>query len=186
MEEKHKLLKWVIIWMIRLPWNIQVFGRVKKERTLILFTITKQQHSSNMNQKRHLLSQFTVRVIERKSRSHWHKLSNVCTEVTLETASLPNHWISSDCGWQHCTISGTNLNDVWSWKNAHHQKIVHYCTQNYTHLVYSISCDANGCSAYQDIPHNFMENTVYYKVQQNGTRGSNQARIVKIHPDTVC
>ena len=56
--------------MMRLPWNIQMFGRVKKERTLIQFTITKQQHSSNMNQKRHLFSQFTVRVIERKSGSH--------------------------------------------------------------------------------------------------------------------
>jgi hypothetical protein len=26
---------------------------------------------------------------------------NVCTEVTLQTASLANHLITSDCGWQH-------------------------------------------------------------------------------------
>jgi len=86
---------------------------------LILFTITKQQQSSNINQKRHLLWQFTVRVIETKSRSPWRKeCPNDCTEVTLQTASLANHQITSDCSWQHCTISGTNLNDVWSRKKC--------------------------------------------------------------------
>ena len=35
----------------------------------------------------------------------------------VETASLANHQITSDCGRQHGTISGTNLNVVWSWQN---------------------------------------------------------------------
>jgi len=44
------------------------------------------------------------------SRSHWHKeRPNVCTEVTLQTASLADRHITSDCGGQHWTISGTNL-----------------------------------------------------------------------------
>ena len=94
----------------------------------MLFTKTKQQHSSNMNQKKDLLWQFTVKVIESKSGSHWHnERPNVCTEVTLEIAFLTDHQITSDFGEQHWTISGNNLNAVWSWKkNAHPWK--HYTT----------------------------------------------------------
>jgi hypothetical protein len=55
----------------------------------------------------------------------------------------------------------------------------------YTQPVHSISCDANGCSAYQDIPLNFMESTVYYKVHKIVTQSSSKAWTVKIHPDTV-
>ena len=91
----------------------------QKEVPLILFTITKQQQSSNMNQKWHLLWQFTVRDIENKTRSHWHKeCPNDCTEVALQMAFLANHQITSDCSWQQCTISGTNLTDVWSRKKC--------------------------------------------------------------------
>ena len=39
-------------------------------------------------------------------------------EVTLKMVSLANHQITSDCGWQHCTTSGTNLNYVGSWKKC--------------------------------------------------------------------
>ncbi len=50
---------------------------------------------------------------------------------TVETESLANHQIVSDCFGQHWTISGTNLNAVWSSKkNAHHWKTVHYWSQN--------------------------------------------------------
>jgi len=44
-----------------------------------------------------------------------------------------------------------------------------------THPVFSVSCDANGWSAYQDIPHNFMESTVYYKVNEIVTQSSPEA-----------
>jgi hypothetical protein len=53
---------------------------------------------------------FTVKVIENKSGSHRHKeRPNACSE---ETASLANRQIASDCGGQHRSISGTNLNAV--------------------------------------------------------------------------
>ena len=54
-----------------------------------------------------------------------------------------------------------------------------------THLVYSISCDANGCSVYQDIHQNFMEIMVYFRVIGNDIQRSLEAWIVKIHSDTV-
>ena len=38
---------------------------------------------------------------------------------TVETESLANHQIVSDCFGQHWTISGTNLNAVWNWKKMH-------------------------------------------------------------------
>ena len=41
---------------------------------------------------------------------------------TVGTASLANHQITSDRGGQHWTVSGTNLNAVWSWETAHHWK----------------------------------------------------------------
>ena len=63
---------------------------------------------------RHVLWQFTAKVIESKSGSHWHKeCPTACTE---ETTSLVNHQITSDFGGQHWAISDTNLNAVWSWK----------------------------------------------------------------------
>ena len=37
---------------------------------------------------------------------------------TVETASLANHQITSDCGGEHWTISGTNINVAWSWKEC--------------------------------------------------------------------
>jgi hypothetical protein len=40
--------------------------------------------------------------------------------------------------------------------------------------IYSISSVAS-CSAYQDIPHNFMESTVYYKVHENVPQSSPEA-----------
>jgi len=41
---------------------------------------------------------------------------------TVQTASLANCQIASDCGGQHWTVSSTNLNALWSWKTAHHWK----------------------------------------------------------------
>jgi len=62
MEEKHKLLKRVIIRMMRLPWNIQMFRRVIKRTTIN----TIQNNKATAQQQ----YAFTVRVIERKSGSH--------------------------------------------------------------------------------------------------------------------
>jgi len=38
---------------------------------------------------------------------------------TVETASLADRQITSDCGGQHRTISGTILNTAWSWKKMY-------------------------------------------------------------------
>jgi hypothetical protein len=45
----------------------------------------------------------------------------------------------------------------------------------HTHLVYSISCDANSWTADQDIAHSFMESTVYYKGHEIVTQSSPEA-----------
>ena len=105
---------------------------------------------------------------------------------TVETASLAKHQITSECSGQHWTVSDTNLNAVLSWKKK--------CTSlknsalkiiNLTHVIYSISSDANCCSAYQDIPQNFMQLTIHYRVHKNVIQRSPEAWIVKNHPDTV-
>ena len=53
---------------------------------------------------------------------------------TVETASLANGQITSGCDGKHWTISDTNLNAVWSLKNAHdwNQCTTDHKTKQYT------------------------------------------------------
>ena len=105
---------------------------------------------------------------------------------TVKTTAVANHQIISDCGGKYWTISATNLNAVWCWKKMHiTEKQYTNDHKLLTHPVYSISCDANGCSAYQDIPQNFIELTVYYRVHGNVIQWFSEASIVKIHHEIV-
>jgi len=51
--------------------------------------------------------------------------------------------------------------------------------------LYNISWDANGYSAYQHLPQNFMELMFHYTVHENVIQCCPEARLVKINPDTV-
>jgi len=89
---------------------------------------------------RHLLWQFTVKVVEIKSRSHWHKVCpNVCNwRDTVETASLANHQIVSGFGGQPWTVSCTNLNAVWRWKQMHITENQYTTDHETKHILYAV------------------------------------------------
>ena len=74
MGEKHKLLKWVIIRMMRIPWNIIMFRRIIKRSAInTIYNKKNNRTAAIWNKKGICFEKFTVIVIERKSRNHWHK-----------------------------------------------------------------------------------------------------------------
>ena len=53
---------------------------------------------------------------------------------SVDTASLANHQMASDCGGQNWTIGGTNLNAVWSWKKMQITEIKYTTDHKIEHI----------------------------------------------------
>ena len=100
---------------------------------------------------------------------------------TVETKSPTNHQIISDCFGQQWTISGTNLNVVWSSKKMH-----------ITEKPYTTDHKINTSSLQHFLRCHLLLSLSRYSPEFHGTYGSLQcilqcsldAWLVKIHSDT--